>query len=45
MRNDLKTTGNRLQKTLVPELRNQSREIPFTQVTRTVLHANISAAC
>jgi len=45
MENDLKTTGNQLQKSLSFKLRNQSREIPLTREAGLALHANISAAC
>jgi hypothetical protein len=45
MKNDLKATGNRLQKSLISKLRNQFREIPLMRVARPVLYANISAAC
>lgn len=45
MKNDLKTTGNRLQKSLISKLRNQFWEIPLMRVARSILQTNISAAC
>lgn len=45
MQNDPKTTQNQYQEILVFKLRNQSQEIPLSQVTTSVLQTNISAAC
>jgi hypothetical protein len=45
MQNDLKTTQNQCQESLVFKLRNQFQKITLSQVTKSVLQTNISAAC